>query len=106
MVGKSEPESKRPRHEAELSSLEDKQLEAKNQLQRGVRSSDTALEQGQHRFRQLDSQEAQALCSYFAAEVGQTRAEDRRAQRQLRIEGAETAGNGAKTVCSSEATRR
>ena len=62
MVGKSEPESKRPRHEAELSSLEDKQLEAKNQLQRGVRSSDTALEQGQHRFRQLDSQEAQALC--------------------------------------------
>ncbi|CAE7474569.1 unnamed protein product [Symbiodinium sp. CCMP2592] len=60
IVGTSEPEPKRPRHGPELSSLEDKQLEAKNPLQREVRSCDPAtlllkLAKLEHKTDELDA---------------------------------------------------
>ncbi|CAE7604962.1 unnamed protein product [Symbiodinium sp. CCMP2456] len=58
-VLKSEQEAQRLRHEAALTGLADKQLEAQNQLEREVLSWHTTFEQ--HKLPQQDSQEVPAL---------------------------------------------
>ena len=92
MVLKSEQESQRLRYEAALSSLADKQLEAKNQLEREVLSWHTTLGQVQRKPLQQDSQEVPALhvdvLLQKLAKLEQKTAEldDTKAQRQREME--------------------